>query len=522
MLYLIWGSLSLLLNPSASYSADGKLVTELRDYVFQEAGKVGAKASIGIMVIGLDDGQVIHAENEDRLFVPASLQKLLLTLTSLKLLGGQYRFPLEVYVDNLPKTVDPEEKERVDFQAPLKSVGSLYIRGYGDPTIDSLRLLDISQALIQYGVTKVENVIIDDTLFLAPKPASGPKPSEAGSSAVSVNYNSFAVYVAPGRAAAPAYVSLTPGLPFALSNKVLTMRGREQLITIDTAPSGLQSGMPGADLTAETRNEANVLVRGTMGSDADALVLWQSLPDIGAGFRNLLRYAFKLAGLEVAGIIRKGEVPPQAALLESFTSKSLAEILRDMNQQSNNMIANQVAFAIGQDDKGYFNFDLGVRRLQSQLQQLVEKKYQNFVLADASGFNRGNRMSPRHVSAVLAEAGKDFAILPEFVSSLGHFGGIGTLRNRILLSNDSANKLRGEELRRSRNRAQSVWAKTGTLDGVSGLAGFAVTKLGQRVAFVLMEEGVKDKVSASNFEDGFLRVLVGLTSEASETDIPLG
>ena len=509
---------ALLLSPHRASAVDEKLLSNLKTFVAKESPKLGSGLSVSFLVVALDSDEVLFSENEEEALIPASVQKLLLTLTALRTLGGQYRFPTEVFLDHLPREVDVEGKPRVDFQPPVTSVGNLYLRGYGDPSMDSLRMLDLAQAVRQYGVEKVEDVILDDSLIIGAPQAVGPRPSEAGSSGLTINQNAFAVYVAPNRAAASAFLSLTPGLSYQILNQVLTIRGREQSIAIDTQVKKIPLSVEGTPSDIVT---GKVQVRGTIGQDLGGLVLWQSLPDIPQAFGEILVYSLKKAGIEVKGKVRFREVPQNANLLETFQSKSLSEILRDMNQQSSNVMASQILFALGQDEKGYFRSELGLRRLNSQLTQLSSAKDRSTQLVDASGFDRRNRLSAKHIVAVLKDAARDFSLAPDFMASLGKFGEVGTLKPRVLMTDEVTKGLRGEELRKAKLRARSVWAKTGTLEGVSSLAGYAVTKTDERVVFALIENNAKDKSTASDFEDGFVRTLLGLIGETSEVDLPV-
>lgn len=137
------------------------------------------------------------------------------------------------------------------------------------------------------------------------------------------------------------------------------------------------------------------------------------------------------------------------------------------------------------------------------------------LLVDASGLDRGNRLSVQQLIKLLSAAYKDPAVGPDFVASLGRFGQSGTLKNRTLLppatlTAIAAKGIRGEELRKIKERAAAVWAKTGTLDGVSSLAGYLVTKANEHVAFALIANGDRPKEELVGIEDRFVKILSGL------------
>ena len=79
-------------------------------------------------------------------------------------------------------------------------------------------------------------------------------------------------------------------------------------------------------------------------------------------------------------------------------------------------------------------------------------------------------MTARQVAKVLLAAYKDFGTSPEFVSSLGVAGEDGTVRTRFGNSNV-------EGLLR---------AKTGSLDGVTSLAGYVPSADGEIIAFAIL------------------------------------
>ncbi|MFN8388953.1 MAG: D-alanyl-D-alanine carboxypeptidase/D-alanyl-D-alanine-endopeptidase [Bdellovibrionota bacterium] len=494
-------------------SAEGpSLGFELQEYFKQVTGEAKGDLRMSILANTLPDNRTIFAYNSTDTLTPASVQKLIVTALALKLLGGQYRFPTEVFVDHLPKELTDPNAAQVDFKEPLTSVGNLYVRGYGDPVLESSTIAEIADAVRRYGITEVENLMIDDTLFENPPRPTGGWAHEAGLSAVTVNFNCYSVYLAPGRIGEAATVSLTSGSPFQLTNHVMTVRGAaasDVEITL-RPPSG--SLLPGAD--SPTRNfdvvgePPAVMVQGSVGHGTSGQVIYRSVPDIAGYFVSLLKYHLKQAGVVVRGKTLRAETPGQAKLLQTFESKELSSILQDQNHLSNNIIAGQLVYAIGQDSAGYFHYEKGLARMTAYLEHLGERP-EDFELHDGSGLDRRNRLSAAQLVKVLSDVSQDFSIAPDFIASLSRFGHSGTLKSRALLEPAFENTLRGDELEEARRRAAAVWGKTGTLDGVSTLAGLLRTKTGEQVAFAILLGGVSDKDQAIRIEDGFVKILAG-------------
>jgi D-alanyl-D-alanine carboxypeptidase/D-alanyl-D-alanine-endopeptidase (penicillin-binding protein 4) len=101
------------------------------------------------------------------------------------------------------------------------------------------------------------------------------------------------------------------------------------------------------------------------------------------------------------------------------------------------------------------------------------------ALRDASGLSPQDRVSPAALTALLATAVKDPRFGP-VLSGLPVGGFDGTLADRF----------------RSGPGGGVVRAKTGTLDGVSALAGLVRTRDGRLLAFDVTADGVRHGATA--------------------------
>ncbi len=502
--------------PSSAFGVEAQLLTKLKElFAEAEAAKGATKFSVG--AVNLDTGEVLFALNADEVMIPASVAKLVSTYAALKTLGSGYRFPTELFVGPAVAakadlfTAPPSPREQLDTGEL-----NLYVRGYGDPTLDSGKLSDLAEAVVQHGLTRIADLVIDDSLFVDPPPPSGQNPYEAGVSAVAVNNNAYAIYVSPGKSGEPAIVSLTPGIPFALTNRVTTVRGKsESLQVVQNPQSGARDARTQSpDGAQQFAQRVSVTVQGSIGADSPPVVFYQAVPNPLVNFGSLFAYYLRRAGASVTGSIRRGETPQDAKALETIESDDLALIVRTLNHSSSNFIAAQLLFALGQDSSGYFRRPQGLRRI-AEFAGEVGMDPNAMLLVDASGLDRGNRLSVQQLIKLLSAAYKDPAVGPDFVASLGRFGQSGTLKNRTLLppatlTAIAAKGIRGEELRKIKERAAAVWAKTGTLDGVSSLAGYLVTKANEHVAFALIANGDRPKEELVGIEDRFVKILSGL------------
>ena len=190
---------------------------------------------------------------------------------------------------------------------------------------------------------------------------------------------------------------------------------------------------------------------------------WQKRPPLYAA--RAFQRALKRRDVVIGGAARTGRTQAAALPLAEQRSATMAELARLTNRPSDNFNAETLIKALGEE----FG-ESGTTRAGAAV---VRRTMTGFGLrprvADGSGLSRANRTSPRQVVRLLQHMAEDPAG-PAFQTSLAVAGRSGTL---------------GYRMRRSvaRDRCQ---AKTGTLNGVSALAGYCQTTAGTRVAFAYL------------------------------------
>lgn len=468
--------------------AEPVFIKPLDSYVKRTAQRIQQNTKLGLQVMSAESGATLYSYSGAQLLIPASVLKVIPTAAALQLLGSNYRFPTEIFADRMPN-------------GGGGNVGNLYVRGYGDPTVVNENLWQWAQALHQQGVRAVGDIVIDDTLFLDPPQATGSNPYQAGLSAVSLNHNSYAVEVYPGVENGAALVHLTPGAPYRVVNKLRTARSSARKVNISESA-------PRADAERGI-NVRDVIVSGEFGFRATPETFYQTVSEPSIYFGAVLRHFLEREGVSVRGVVRRRAVPEGVQKLRVFHSKELSLIVRDLNYYSNNFIAGQILYALGQDSLGYFRKDLGLERLGEFLARAGVPQG-SYRIVEASGLDRQNHLSAQQLARVLVHAYRDFSIAPDFVASLSRFGHTGTLKGRRLSPQRRASALDGESSGRGEvfARENGVWGKTGTLRDVSTLIGFAVTAEGQRVAFAILLNGVTPSVSFKEIEDEIVRIII--------------
>lgn len=180
------------------------------------------------------------------------------------------------------------------------------------------------------------------------------------------------------------------------------------------------------------------------------------LPDIRTGevYRDLLRRQ----GIYVAGDTKSGSLPPSAELVGEVESPPLAELVAHMNAASDNFFAEILLKDIGADRfgaRGNGSTVDGRRAARAELEALGIDMT-GVVWSDGSGLSYVNRVSARSLGHVLG-VGAQAAWGEPWITGFANAGRTGTLRNRMT----------------RRPYFGRVYAKSGTLNHASGLAGFA-------------------------------------------------
>ena len=190
-----------------------------------------------------------------------------------------------------------------------------------------------------------------------------------------------------------------------------------------------------------------------------------------------LRKALARAGVKVGvRFVAGGRAPKGAFVLARTQSAPLWRIVRFMDRHSDNFTAEMVAKAIGAYAGGSGTTARGMRVAGEVAAPMLGDDAALIHLADGSGLSHANRTTASALARLLAAAATDPAIAKPLAGALSVAGANGTLARRLPA-------LRGR-----------VLGKSGTLDGVSALAGYVTGVSGRRFAFAVLinAEGLSD------------------------------
>ena len=190
-------------------------------------------------------------------------------------------------------------------------------------------------------------------------------------------------------------------------------------------------------------------------------------PDPAGYGHRLIGALWREVGGRLTGRVRDGIVPAGLAPLHEMRSPALAEVVRDINKFSNNVMAQQLFLSLARERQPEAPASLASAR-QTLARWIAERIGEpasgELVLDNGSGLSRDARVTARWLAHLLQHAWSS-PVMPEFVASLPVTGLDGTLR-------------------RSRAPAGRAHLKTGSLRDVNGLAGYVLGDDARRWVFV--------------------------------------
>jgi D-alanyl-D-alanine carboxypeptidase/D-alanyl-D-alanine-endopeptidase (penicillin-binding protein 4) len=412
-----------------------------------------SNGKLGVVVKSLTTNESIFEFNADKLFIPASNQKVIISVAALSLLKPDYRFKTEFYAGG-------EVSGGVLY-------GGLYVKGYGDPTLEKDNLVFIANQLKMMGIREIRGgIIVDDSYFERARFGKGWKSNWRGDvysppiSALTLNHNIFEIHVSPSRPGGTPYIRLEPpGSYIQVFNKAVT--------------SSKKGG-----LSAHWVDGSNAVVlngRISPRRSSQALELAVIDPTLYTG--GVFKKALEDSGIKVSGAVSKGVVPKWGNPIYTHNSIPLSMVVNEYLKESVNVIGENLIKTLGAHFKGApGSWETGAQVISDFLVGIGVDN--DFRIVDGSGLSSLNRVSPQTLTDVLQYAYTNKLIGPDFLKSLPIAGVDGTLKKRF----------RGSQLE------GRVIAKTGYINNVRALSGYAFTRTGDVLVFSILSNGVGPQV----------------------------
>ena len=396
---------------------------------------------VSIVVRGLDAPAPALAHLPDEPRNPASVMKLVTTWSALEILGPAYTWRTEVYLDG----------EVGDG----KLDGDLVLKGYGDPFLVLEEFWKLLRAVRRLGVDEIGgDLVIDDTYFAIDEPPPGAfdnQPTRTYNvvpNALLVNFKAVSFQFFADPAANRVRVAYEPALP--------NLDVRNGIRLANGACGGYQAGIS-LDVVGARLDE--VRLGGAFPQRCGSYAMTRTVLEHDTYVFGLFDALWREIGGRFGGKLRKGQAPEGLRPALTWRSPPLADIVRSINKNSNNVMTRQLLYTLGAETAGVpgtrENGAAAVRAF------LAERGLdtRSLVIDNGAGLSRQARISAGLVADILLAAARS-PYAAEFVSSLSLGGLDGTTRTRF------------------NGHFAVTHVKTGRLDHVSALAGYVRSKSG--------------------------------------------
>lgn len=406
--------------------------------------------SVSIWSQAVDAHQPTLSFNAERPQNPASTMKLVTAFAAFDRLGPAFTWQTRIATrGNLDHGV-------------LR--GDLHIVGGADPVLDEERLRRLLRRLRGLGINRIAGDIVLDGSVLALPPhdpqafdGRGLRPYNAGPYGLLMHYNTLQLGLFP---ADDANVPVTVVAEPPLAGLVIDNR----LLTSQTACEVWYR-----DLDARLEPGPRLVLTGSLPASCGPRS-WSAAPLAPPDYAiALVRALWGELGGTVNGAIRSGATPADAVVRLTDDSRPLADVVRDMNKWSSNLIARQLLATLGMQQADAADaVQGGILVAKAQL-AATGINTPGLVIENGAGLSRNERIRADTMGALLLAAWRR-PWMPEFISALPVAGVDGTARKR--LNGSPANG--------------QAHIKTGTLNGVRAMAGYLLDRNGRRHAVVMM------------------------------------
>ena len=397
--------------------------------------------AVVVLVAPAEGGPPRVAHRLDAPVNPASVAKLATTFAALDLLGPTFAWTTPVY-----------------FDGPVRGgvlEGNLVIKGQGDPKLVIERLWLLLRKVQALGVhTIAGDIVLDRSAFVLPPHDAAAfdgqplRPYNASPDALLVNYKAVTVTITPD--GEQARVRADPPLA-----------GVRWPATVALS-SAASCGDWITGLAADFGNPGRIRFAGRYPRACGEQVWQIAFPDpAGYGARAIAALWQDIGG-HLRGQVRDGPVPPGLKPAFEFASPPLAEVIRDINKFSNNVMAQQVFLTLSLQQRGTGSFEASREVLRTWWRERLGGEPP--VTENGSGLSRGESITARQLGTLLQAAWVS-PLMPDLVASLPALGLDGTLR-------------------RSRQNVGLAHLKTGSLNEVAAYAGFVHAPQGRRYVLV--------------------------------------
>lgn len=424
-------------------------------------------ADASVVVYDLTDDKMLYEHRADKLCRPASVEKVVTTVAALDRLGTDY-------------TLGTELRTTGFLGADSILHGDLYVVGDFDPEFTATDLNSLIAAIPHAGIRSISgSVLADVSMADTTYWGSGWCWDDAPAA--------FQPYYSPLLLEKGCVeVCVTPTVKD--STATIVCLPTSSWYEIDNRTCCYNDSAGPLRITRNWQEGSNrIIVSGNVEQPCTRKV---SLQTSDQHFFALFTERMLRSGIG-ASHFGYGICPPDARLIATV-ERSIREVVHEALKESDNLNAEALLFHLAAaSGKPYATASDGVIRIDSMLASINhiygEKggRVPPHKIVDGSGLSNYNMVSARLLLSVLRYAHSQPELYEILTDALPHSGTNGTLKGRM-----------GSKAMRGR-----IIAKTGSMTGVSTLAGYARATNGHTLAFVIMNQHVLKLSQARAWQD---------------------
>lgn len=436
----------------------------------------------GVKIQSMNTGEVWYSRNAEKVFMPASNQKIPTTAASIITLGEDFQFETQLTYDGI-------------IENKILN-GNLIVFSNGDPTLSNRfhnEPTDVfnlwAEELKNKGIKKINgNIIGDDNAFEDNHLGYGWTLSglqawySAEVGALQLNENVIDIGIVPP-VTIDGNIEIKPNLPssyYSIINEIEIVK-------------------TGSSSVSYNRNYGENIIKlsGRVLAGSSPLEVSPSITNPTLFYVTVLKEILEANGIEISGdAVDCDDIKDYNITLEDVTvlsihkSPPLKDILKGLMKRSQNNYAETMVRLLGWHKTGYGSFREG-RKVVEEVLQSMGIEPGSYAFMDGSGLTRYNFISPDQIIKILTYM-KETPYWKTWLDIQPVAGVDGTLRGRM----------------RGTSAEGNVKAKTGTIANVRGLSGYVTTADGEEIVFsFLVNNHLRTSRETEDVTDEVLRLI---------------
>lgn len=425
-------------------------------------------SEVGISVYDLTEGKTVYTYQDQKLYRPASIEKIITSVTALSVLGSDYQ-----YQTHLAYTGD------ISGDSILH--GDLYVVGGFDPEFMEEDMVRLAEAVQHAGIRHIEgslvgDVSMTDSVYWGPGWSWDDTPYyfQPYLSPLMLNRGCVNVMVIPGEKGGRPIVKVHP---------------ESDYYTVDNQAESYVIGAGKLNVTRNWLSNGNIIrVEGNVNRRTTETLNLYSSEDF---FMHTFAYQLKKRGISFRKMAYG--LCPESSKGFYTCSRPFLSVLERALKKSDNLSAESIFYSLAavKSDKPFVGSKDAQKVIYQFMKDSIGYMSERYNIVDGSGVSLYNYISPDLLMEYLKYAYSRKDIFMFLYNALPIAGVDGTLCYRMR---------RGKPFR-------NVRAKTGTVMGVSSLAGYVKTSGKHLLAFVIINQNALNGKETRLFQDKICEIL---------------